>query len=95
MDMNVVTEEGKAHLRYVGRYGPQANTELGLMWWGDCVAVDLKDVDYFMTSGDWMLLSRGRCKGIMKHSLERCIQEAERGSHFCPLHRPEDNGGEV
>jgi len=87
----IKTEQELVHLRYVGAYGPRANTVLGEMWWGDCAAVEPSKVDDLLESGEWLVLRRGRCKGIMRHSLQRCVQQAKVGSEYCPLHA-EDEG---
>ena len=80
-------EDGKIWLRYVGHIGPEANTCLGRMFWGDCVPVAPDKVAEAMTSGDFHVLDRGRCRSFMKFSGERCIQESIAGEDVCAIHK--------
>lgn len=85
-------EDGKVWLRYIGFVGPEAKTVLARMWWGDCALVPLDDAEFVLTSEDFQVLVNGRCKGIMKFSKERCIQECAEGHDLCAMHLLEEKG---
>lgn len=81
-------EDDRLWLRYVGHVGPKANTCIGEMYWGDCASVAPDKADHILTSGDFVVLTRGRCRGVMAFSGERCVQECAAGSEYCALHDP-------
>jgi hypothetical protein len=85
-EVECVDENGMVWIRYVGQVGPMANTVKGLLYIGDCVLVDPSEVEFVMSSGDWQLLKRGRCKAKAEISGERCIQECAKGMDICAWH---------